>query len=241
MIYNMGSGILRAVGDSKRPLYFPDRFLSGQHCARPFYLSQCSTWALPELRLRRLRPSFLRDPDTDRPAAHPGFLSPDRFQNPVSPRSFYLTSSKSVCLAGLQSAMYSISNLLIQSSINSFGTDTIAAWTAYGKVGQYFLMIMGATAFPSRPSPGKNFGAGKYDRIKKVSRICLGLARDQPFPALSFLNFGGTILLLFTRDTNVINICIGMMRVVSPAYVHICIEIAFRYLPRLRGFLSRCC
>lgn len=40
------------------------------------------------------------------------------------------------------------------------------------------------------------------------------------------MNFGGTILLLFTRDANVINICIAMMRVVSPAYItYICIEI----------------
>ena len=46
--------------------------------------------------------------------------------------------------AGLQSTMYSISNLIIQTSINSFGTDTIAAWTAYSKVDGIFWMIMGA-------------------------------------------------------------------------------------------------
>ena len=49
---------------------------------------------------------------------------------------------------------------------------------------------------------------------------------DLSFLSFIVLNFGGTILLLFTRDTNVINICIGMMRVVSPAYItYICIEI----------------
>ena len=45
--------------------------------------------------------------------------------------------------AGLQSTMYSVSNLIIQASINAFGTDTIAAWTAYGKVDGIFWMIMG--------------------------------------------------------------------------------------------------
>ena len=40
--------------------------------------------------------------------------------------------------AGIQSTMYSASNLIIQASINSFGTDTIAAWTAYGKVDGIF-------------------------------------------------------------------------------------------------------
>jgi len=129
--------------------------------------------------------------------------------------------------AGLQSAMYSISNLLIQSSINSFGTDTIAAWTAYGKVDSIFWMIMGAYGVSITTFAGQNFGAGKYDRIKKSVRICLGLAAvTSLFLSFIVLNFGGTILLLFTRDANVINICIGMMRVVSPAYItYICIEI----------------
>ena len=129
--------------------------------------------------------------------------------------------------AGLQSAMYSISNLLIQSSINSFGTDTIAAWTAYGKVDSIFWMIMGAYGVSITTFAGQNFGAGKYDRIKKSVRICLGLAAvTSLFLSFIVLNFGGTILLLFTRDANVIHICIGMMRVVSPAYItYICIEI----------------
>ena len=78
--------------------------------------------------------------------------------------------------AGLQSSMYSISNLIVQSSVNSFGTDTVAAWTAYGKVDGIFWMIMGAYGISITTFAGQNFGAGKYDRIRKSVRVCIGMA-----------------------------------------------------------------
>ena len=226
MIYNMGSGILRAVGDSKRPLYFLiasclvnivldllfvavlDMGVAGAAIAT--IASQFFSAILTLIALLRTQDSYRL------------IVSKIRFH-----RDLLFDIIKIGLPAGLQSAMYSISNLLIQSSINSFGTDTIAAWTAYGKVDSIFWMIMGAYGVSITTFAGQNFGAGKYDRIKKSVRICLGLAAvTSLFLSFIVLNFGGTILLLFTRDANVINICIGMMRVVSPAYItYICIEI----------------
>ena len=226
MIYNMGSGILRAVGDSRRPLYFLiasclvnivldllfvavlDMGVAGAAIAT--IASQFFSAILTLIALLRTQDSYRL------------IVSKIRFH-----RDLLFDIIKIGLPAGLQSAMYSISNLLIQSSINSFGTDTIAAWTAYGKVDSIFWMIMGAYGVSITTFAGQNFGAGKYDRIKKSVRICLGLAAvTSLFLSFIVLNFGGTILLLFTRDTNVINICIGMMRVVSPAYItYICIEI----------------
>ena len=226
MIYNMGSGILRAVGDSKRPLYFLIASclvnivldllfvavlgMGVTGAAIATIVSQFFSAILTLIALLRTQDSYRL------------IVSKIRFH-----RDLLFDIIKIGLPAGLQSAMYSISNLLIQSSINSFGTDTIAAWTAYGKVDSIFWMIMGAYGVSITTFAGQNFGAGKYDRIKKSVRICLGLAAvTSLFLSFIVLNFGGTILLLFTRDTNVINICIGMMRVVSPAYItYICIEI----------------
>ena len=129
--------------------------------------------------------------------------------------------------AGIQSTMYSLSNLIIQSSVNSFGTDTIAAWTAYGKIDGIFWMIMGAYGVSITTFAGQNFGAGKYDRIKKSVRICLGMAAFTSF-LLSFivLTGGRTFFRLFTDDPQVVSIGLGMMRVIAPSYVtFICIEI----------------
>ena len=226
LLYNMGSGILRAVGDSKRPLYFLIASclvnivldllfvavlgMGVTGAAIATIASQFFSAILTLIALLRTQDSYRL------------IVSKIRFH-----RDLLFDIIKIGLPAGLQSAMYSISNLLIQSSINSFGTDTIAAWTAYGKVDSIFWMIMGAYGVSITTFAGQNFGAGKYDRIKKSVRICLGLAAvTSLFLSFIVLNFGGTILLLFTRDTNVINICIGMMRVVSPAYItYICIEI----------------
>ena len=175
MIYNMGSGILRAVGDSKRPLYFLiasclvnivldllfvavlGMGVSGAAIAT--IASQFFSAILTLIALLRTQDSYRL------------IVSKIRFH-----RDLLFDIIKIGLPAGLQSAMYSISNLLIQSSINSFGTDTIAAWTAYGKVDSIFWMIMGAYGVSITTFAGQNFGAGKYDRIKKSVRICLGLA-----------------------------------------------------------------
>lgn len=72
--------------------------------------------------------------------------------------------------------MYSFSVILIQSNINSFGTDTVAAWTAYGKIDAVFWMTMDAFGVSITTFVGQNFGARKYDRIHKSVKVCLGMA-----------------------------------------------------------------
>ena len=53
--------------------------------------------------------------------------------------------------AGMQSVLYSVSNLVVQASINSFGTDAIASWAAIGKIDGFIWMVMSAFALPSPP------------------------------------------------------------------------------------------
>ena len=66
--------------------------------------------------------------------------------------------------AGLESVLYTISNMIIQASLNSFGTDTVAAWTAYGKMDSMFWMVLSAFGISITTFVGQNFGARKYDR-----------------------------------------------------------------------------
>ena len=65
--------------------------------------------------------------------------------------------------AGLQSVMYSLSNVIIQSSVNSFGTDVLAAWTAYGKLDGLFWMTVSAFGISVTTFAGQNFGAQRYE------------------------------------------------------------------------------
>ena len=69
--------------------------------------------------------------------------------------------------AGVQSVTYALSNLIIQASINDFGTDVIAAWGTYGKMDGIFWMTISSFGIALTTFVGQNYGAGKYDRVRK--------------------------------------------------------------------------
>ena len=226
MLYNMGSGILRAVGDSGRPLYFLmaacgvnivldlffvvalDMGVMGVGIATT--MSQVASALLTVMVLLRTKEAYR--------------VTPKR----VFPHLRYLRIILRIGLpAGLQSAMYSISNLVIQAAINVYGTDAVAAWTAYGKVDNIFWMIMSAFGIAITTFAGQNFGAGKKDRVRKSVRICLIMsALTSVAFSLIVISFGSTVLRLFTDDPSVISISMRMIAVISPAYIsYVCIEI----------------
>ena len=226
LLYNMGSGILRAVGDSKRPLYFlilsclanivlDILFVAILHMGVAGVgiataLSQVISALMVIVALRKTEDSYRL------------YVKEIRFTP-----SFLHDIIRLGLPAGVQSTMYSVSNLIIQSSVNAFGTDTIAAWTAYGKIDGFFWMIMGAYGVAITTFAGQNFGAGKYDRIKKSVRICMGMAAMTSFLLSVLVLTGGRIFFhMFTDDPDVIAVGLKMMRVIAPSYVtYICIEI----------------
>lgn len=226
LIYNMGSGILRAVGDSRRPLYF--LILS---CIVNIVLDilfvailqmgvtgVAVATALSQLvSASMVLSALMRSTDSYRLNLREIRFSPILLHNII----------RIGLPAGIQSTMYSVSNLIIQSNINSFGTDTVAAWTAYGKIDGIFWMIMGAYGVAITTFAGQNFGAGKYSRIKKSVRICLGMAAlTSVLLSIIVLTGGQLFFRLFTDDPEVAAIGVGMMHVISPCYItYICIEI----------------
>ena len=226
LIYNMGSGILRAAGDAKRPLYFLiiscfiniilDIFfvvvlkLGVAGVAIATTLSQVASAVMVLAALMRTTDSYKL------------YIREIRFAPAILKHIIRIGLP-----AGLQSTMYSVSNLIIQASINAFGTDTIAAWTAYGKVDGIFWMIMGAYGVAITTFAGQNFGAGKYDRIHKSVKVCLGMAAFTSVLLSAVVLLGGRIFFrLFTSDDSVIDIGLHMRAVISPSYItYICIEI----------------
>lgn len=173
LIYNMGSGILRAVGDSKRPLYFLIAscltnivldllfvvcFKMGvAGAALATILSQLLSAVLVIIVLMRTKDMYHLE------------LKKIGFDKRMFRRIIRIGFP-----AGLQSVMYSLSNLIIQVAINKEGTDTVAAWTVYGKIDVMFWMVINAFGISVTTFVGQNFGAGKLDRVKKGIRTCLG-------------------------------------------------------------------
>ena len=225
-IYNIGSGILRAVGDTRRPLYFLiircltnivlDLLLvlgfkmgvAGAGLAT--ILSQVVSAVLVLRTLLR----------ADWP------LCVDRKQI-----KFHRQPVQEILRigvpAGIQSDMYTLSNLIIQTCINGFGTNTVAAWTAFGKVDGFYWMIIAAFGVSITTFVGQNFGAQKYKRVRKSVRTCLLMALGTTVLMSTLFVFGmQTMLRLFTNDPAVLELGQVMTHYMCPFYfTYICIEV----------------
>ena len=218
-IYNIGSGILRAVGDSKSPLYFLifccfcNIFLDlllvmvFRMGVMGVALGTLISQALSSLLVLR---SLMRTRDIYR-------LELRKIRLHSAPLSMLL---KIGLPAGLQSTMYNLANMVIQAALNSFGTDTMAAWTAFGKVDSFYWMISSAFGVAITTFVGQNYGAGKIDRMKKSVRVCfcMDLATALTLSALMYLFLGKFLLSLFTTDAEVLSIGVRIMQIIVPAY-----------------------
>ena len=225
-LYNVGSSVLRAIGDTKRPLYFliaacltnivldlvfvVSFGLEVLGVALATVLSQIVSAVLVMLVL--CRPDSIFCIARKEIRFHPDILkSILRIGLPT----------------GLQSDMYTISNMLIQSCINSFGTSTMAAWTAFCKLDAFYWMISGAFGISITTFVGQNFGAQRYDRVRKSVRVCLLLSLVTALLVSGLYALGAQPLLrMFSTDTQVIEIGTFILWRMSPFYfTFICVEV----------------
>lgn len=211
MLYNMGSGILRAMGDSRRPMIFliiccivnivTDLiFVCGFHMgAAGAGIATVLSQIISAVLVLRVLMAMPKD----------GRLIPThiRFHGKI------LTNILKIGIpAGIQLMMFDLSNLIVQSSINSFGDTAIAAWTAFGKTDGLTWQISGAFGVSVTTFVGQNFGAQKYDRVRRSVWVCMGLS-IAIVGALSILEFTFRrfILGIYTTDPEVIEIGARMM------------------------------
>ncbi len=191
MIYNMGGAILRAMGDSKKPLLFlvvctvVNTFLdllfvavfrmevAGAAIATS--LSQVICAALVLFTLSRL-------PEDG------GRLELRRLR---ADRTLLQRMIAIGLPAGVQSMLYSVTNLFVQRAANLLGTDTVAAWSAYWKLDGMYWPVSNAIGIAVMTFAGQNYGARRYERIRTIIRT--GLAMHVVFSILFSLT------LYFTR------------------------------------------
>lgn len=218
LVYNFGSAILRAVGDTRRPLYFlltagiinvvlnlifVIQFSMGvAGVALATVISQCVSAALIVQCLVR----------SDAPYR----LRRDRLK--MTPEKLGLIA-KIGLPAGLQGAIFSISNVLIQSSVNSFGSVAMAGNTAAANIEGFVYTSMNAVYQTALSFTSQNFGAKKFDRMTKILLYCLGLVT-----AVGLVLGGGAVLLgrpllgIYSSDPQVIQYGINRLRIISGPY-----------------------
>ena len=218
-LYNMGAGILRAVGDSKRPFYFlivgcilniildiifliPLK-MGVAGAAYATVISQAVSALLTMLCLiRETGPCKLELPK----------LRMDKRQ--------LFRMLRIGIPAGVQSVTYALSNLIIQASINDFGTDTIAAWGTYGKMDGIFWMTMSSFGIALTTFVGQNYGAAKYDRVRKGLKDTMIMSSIAAVGICSVLFiFAEFFFSLFTKDAAVIEIGARMVHFLMPSYI----------------------
>lgn len=218
MVFNMGSAILRAVGDSRRPLYFLmvccilniflDLFfvlqvkMGAAGAAVATIISQFISAVLVCVHLCRCQDSYKLDIHKLRP----------------DPRILRRTVHIGLP-SGLQSIMYGLSNLILTAAVNSFGTDTVAAWVAMGKIDTLNWMTLNAMGISLMTFAGQNYGARKLDRVRHSLRLAmlLGFAMAAAVTVL-FVTCGRYMLMLFTDDPTVLEIAVLIVLYIAPWY-----------------------
>lgn len=122
--------------------------------------------------------------------------------------------------AAIQSVVYSITNLYIQATVNSFGTTTVAAYTAYGKVDGFFWRFSNAFGISVSTIVGQNYGAGNKDRVIKSIYVSCILYTLISLPiALSCYYLAAPLTSLFTNDVDVIKVGIDLMHFFAPIWI----------------------
>lgn len=226
VIYNIGSGILRAVGDSKTPLYYLI-VCSVVNVLFDFLLVANIKMGIAGAAIATVIAQFV----CAVLVINKLMRSRESYQLKLKEIKIDLMILKRIIKigipAGIQSTMYSISNIVLQTNINTFGTNTIASWAVYIKIDALFWMIMGAFGASITTFVGQNYGAGLTDRVRKGMNTSLIMALGSAGLLSSFLwFFGNNIIVLFSNDINIIKGCSDMMHFLSPFYfTYCCVEI----------------
>lgn len=120
---------------------------------------------------------------------------------------------------GLQNALFSFSNVLIQSSINSFGEAAMAAHTAAVSIEGFMNVAVSGVADTSINFTGQNVGAGKYSRVKRVCAICslLSVGISLALGLVMFF-FGDKLLAIYNPDPEVIACGLNRTKLVGLTY-----------------------
>ena len=218
MLYNFGGAVLRAVGDTRRPLYFLT--IAGvvnvglnvffvvalqmgvAGVATATVISQSISAALVLWCLVKSDTAY----------------KVDLKQLRIS-KGKLLQMMKIGIPAGIQGATFSISNVVIQSTVNTFGSVAMAGSTACGNIEGFLWTVVDAFTQAAQSFTSQNYGAKKPERVGRVFLICLSMAMafSIVMGGTAYLN-GSTLLGLYTSDGAVIEFGLRRMLLTCVPY-----------------------
>lgn len=218
IIYNMGASILRAVGDSRRPLYVL-MVTCGLNIVLDILLVVIFHLGVMGVALATVTCQGISSilVTSMLMKEHP------LFRLKLREIRFYRVSLRAVLRIGipaaLEATMYTIANLIIQVFVNELGTDTVAAWGTFAKIDAVYWMVVNAFGISITTFVGQNFGAGKVRRMRKSVGVCMVMAYAGAFLVSGVLYaLADPLYRLFTTDEGVVRIGVDMMHFLLPSY-----------------------
>ena len=211
LVYNFGAGVLRAIGDTKRPLYFLAFaglvnvilnlilvivfHMGAAGVGIATVVSQIISALLVVIALMRADGCYRLD------------LKKLTFDPKLVKEVLRIGVP-----TGLQSVMFSLSNVLIQSTINSFGSTVIAGNSAGANLEGFLWVVGSAFAQTCMTFCSQNLGAGKKDRLDPILYICLACAGiSQAALSIGALLIGKPLISLYSTEADVI--AMGLIRI----------------------------
>lgn len=219
VVYNMATGIMNAAGNSKRPLIYLGAAsvtnivldmlfiavggMGVEGAAIATDVSQAVSCVLAMIYLFRVDADYR-----------------------ISPKDMHINGhmlSKIIKIGlptGIQSMVISLSNIIIQSSINSFGSTQMAGFGAYMKVDGFNILPVLSISMAVTTFVGQNYGAGRIDRVKKGAAVTvvMGLIYTA-LTGILMLTFSEPIMRLFTDDADIIAAGELAMKYFCPYYM----------------------
>ena len=223
MIYNTGAGIMRAVGDSRRPLYFllfsavvntilDLVFVLVFHMgvagvAWATIIAQFMSAILVVIVLMRAKGAYRLE------------LGSLRMSKPLLSQVLRIGLPTSI-----QSGLTSFSNVFVQSYVNQFGSACMAGWSAYNKLDAFLGLPAQATSMAVTTFSGQNMGAGKYKRVARGLYVTLGITVGITVVLMvPLMIFAQPLTALFNSDPDVLYYGVMFVRLMIPFYLFLCV------------------
>ncbi len=232
MMYNIGAGILQAVGDSRRPLFY--LIASGiTNMILDVIFVALFHWGVPGTAWATVLSQIVSC-----------FLVLFRL---IHSQEIYHVSIKNIRIhsdqlirilkigipAGMQSVMFSLANALLQRYINDFGSAALAGCTAYYKIDAFLYLPCSSFGIATMTFVSQNIGANKLDRVKKGTRIAMGWAFLSSVIIIAIVLLLGYPIISFVtkHDKEAIDYGIKMMYILAP------FSLIYSFIEIFSGFL----
>ena len=218
MIYNFGSAILRAIGDTKRPMYFLTLAGIVNVCLNLIFVIAFS-WGVAGVAVATVISQTISA------VLVVICLLRERGAIRLSLKELKIDKKELLAIlrigipAGLQGCIFSLSNVVIQKSVNGFGKVTVSGNSAASNLEGFVYVSMNAFHQATLSFMSQNYGAGRYDRLKKiaVAGILCVTATGLTLGNLEYF-FGRTLLNIYTSSENVIDAGVVRLSIICTTY-----------------------